>query len=102
MDFIITCITQPQAANQTFLVSDGQDLSTTALVRVMAQGAGVPARLVPVPMWVLRAAASFIGKSDEVQRLCGNLQVDIAKAHNLLDWVPPVSVEEGLRRAMEL
>lgn len=100
VDFIITCTTHPQAANQTFLVSDGQDLSTTELVRGMAQAAGVPARLLPVPVWALRAGASLLGRGDAVQRLCGNLQVDIAKARNLLGWVPPVSVEEGLRRAM--
>ena len=100
VDFIITCITHPQAANQTFLVSDGQDLSTTELVRGMAQAAGVPARLLPVPVWALQAGASLLGKGAAVQRLCGNLQVDISKARSLLGWVPPVSVQEGLRRAM--
>lgn len=100
VDFIITCTTHPKAANQTFLVSDGQDLSTTELVRGMARAAGVPARLLPVPVWALQAGASLLGKGDVVQRLCGNLQVDISKARQLLGWVPPVSVEEGLRRAM--
>ena len=102
VDFIVTCITHPQAANKTFLVSDGHDLSTTELVRGMAQAAGVPARLLPVPVWALQAGASWLGKGDLVQRLCGNLQVDISNAKNLLGWVPPVSVEEGLRRAMSV
>lgn len=48
----------------------------------------------------LRAGAALLGKGDSVQRLCGNLQVDIAKARRLLGWVPPVSVDEGLRRAV--
>lgn len=100
VDFIVTCMTHPQAANQTFLVSDGQDLSTPDLVRGMAKAARVPARLLPVPVWALQAGASLLGKGDAVQRLCGNLQVDISKASSLLGWVPPVSVEEGLRRAM--
>ncbi|MDP3192353.1 MAG: SDR family oxidoreductase [Rhodoferax sp.] len=100
VDFIITCISHPQAANQTFLVSDGQDLSTTELIRGMARAAGVPARLLPLPMWALQAGAKLLGKGDAVQRLCGNLQVDISKARSLLGWVPVVSVEEGLRRAM--
>ena len=100
VDFIFTCITNPQAANHTFMVSDGQDLSTTELVRGMAQAAGVTARLLPVPVWALQAGAKLLGKGDAVQRLCGNLQVDISKARSLLGWVPPVSVEEGLRRAM--
>jgi nucleoside-diphosphate-sugar epimerase len=99
VDFIVTCITHPHAANQTFLVSDGQDLSTTELVRGMAQAAGVSARLLPLPVWTLQAGATLLGKGDAVQRLCGNLQVDISKARSLLGWVPPVSVEEGLRRA---
>ena len=102
VDFIVTCISHPQAANQTFLVSDGQDLSTTELVRGMAQAAGVPAILLPVPVWALQTGASLLGKGDAVQRLCGNLQVDISKARCLLSWHPPVSVEEGLRRAMEV
>jgi nucleoside-diphosphate-sugar epimerase len=100
VDFIITCVTHAKAANQTFLVSDGQDLSTTELVRGMARAAGVRARLVPVPVWALQAGAKLLGKGDAVQRLCGNLQVDISKARELLGWVPPVSVEDGLRRAM--
>ncbi len=100
VDFIVTCIPHPQAANQTFLVSDGQDLSTTELVRGMARAAGVPARLLSVPVWALQAGAKLLGKGDAAQRLCGNLQVDISKARDLLGWVPPISVEEGLRRAM--
>jgi nucleoside-diphosphate-sugar epimerase len=100
VDFIVTCLSHPQAANQTFLVSDGHDLSTTELVRGLARAARVPARLLPVPVWALQAGAALLGKSDAVQRLCGNLQVDIAKARSLLGWVPPVSVGEGLRRAV--
>ena len=102
VDFIVTAIIHPQAADQTFLVSDGQDMSTTELVRGMAKAAGVPARLLPVPVWALQAGASLLGKGDAVQSLCGNLQVDILKARSLLGWVPPVSVEEGLRRAMAI
>jgi nucleoside-diphosphate-sugar epimerase len=100
VDFILTCITNPLAANQTFFVSDGQDLSTTDLVRSIARAAKVPARLLPVPMWALQTVASLLGKENAIQRLCGNLQIDISKAHSLLGWVPPVSVEEGLRRVM--
>lgn len=100
VDFIITCVTHPKAANQTFLISDGQDLSTTELVRGMAQVAGVPARLLPVPVWALEWAGRLAGKGDTIQRLCGNLQIDSSKARDLLGWEPKVSVQEGLRRAM--
>jgi nucleoside-diphosphate-sugar epimerase len=101
VDFIVTCITHPKAANQTFLVSDGQDVSTTDLVRFMAKTAGVSARLLPVPVSVLQAGAWLLGKDHMLQRLCGNLQVDISKARSLLGWVPPITLDEGLRRAME-
>lgn len=101
VDFIITCTSHPQAAHQTFLVSDGKDLSTTELVRGIAQASRVPVRLLPVPVWALQAGASFLGKVDAVQRLCGSLQIDISKACSLLNWVPPLSTEEGLRRAVQ-
>lgn len=101
VDFIVTCLAHPKAANQNFMVSDGQDLSTTDLIRAMAQGAGVKARLVPAPVWALKAVANVLGKGEAVQRLCGSLQVDITKARTLLDWTPPVTVFEGLRLSME-
>jgi nucleoside-diphosphate-sugar epimerase len=100
VDFIITCITHPKAANQTFLISDGQDLSTTELVRGMALAASVPARLLPVPVWALELAGRLLGKGDAVQRLCGNLQIDSSKARKILGWNPKVSFQEGLRRAV--
>lgn len=100
VDFIFTCISHPDAAYQTFLVSDGQDLSTTELLHAMAKAARVPTRLLPIPGYVLQAGAFLLGKGDKLRRLCSNLQVDISKARNLLGWVPPVSVEEELRRTM--
>jgi len=100
IDFIVMCIIHPLAANQTFLVSDSHDLSTTELLRGMAKASGVPSRLFPVPVWALQTSASLLGRGDVIKRLCGNLQVDISKARSLLGWVPPVSVDEGLRRSM--
>jgi nucleoside-diphosphate-sugar epimerase len=97
VDFIITCITHPNAANQTFFVSDGRDLSTTELIEHMASAAGVPAFLLPVPVWLLQFGANLFGKDDAVQRLCGNLQVDISKAKDLLQWTPPLLVDQALR-----
>ncbi len=100
VDFIITCTIHPAAANQTFLVSDGQDLSTSELVRVMSRAAGVPKRLFPVPVSLLRLAGRLLGKADAIDRLCGNLQVDSSKARDLLGWLPPFSVHEELVRTM--
>ena len=100
VDFIITCLEHPEAANETLMVSDGEDLSTPDLIRRMARAMNRPARLLPVPVWALKAGALLLGKGDAVQRLCGNLQVDISKSRTLLGWNPPVSVDEGLRRAV--
>ena len=99
VDLIVTCLTHPAAANQTFLVSDGEDVSTTELLRRMGQALGRPARLIPVPVSWLKLAAAMMGKQDVAQRLCGSLQVDIEKTRRLLGWTPPLSLDEGLRRA---
>jgi len=99
VDFILTCMQHPAAANETFLVSDGEDLSTTDLIRRLARAMGRPACLIPVPASVLLAGAIMLGRRDMAQRLLASLQVDISKARQLLGWVPPISVDEGLRRA---
>jgi len=98
VDLIVTCIEHPAAANQTFLVSDGEDLSTSELLRRMGAALGKPARLLPVPSRLLEMGAALLGKKDLSQRLCGSLQVDIDKTRELLHWIPPVSVDEALRK----
>ena len=101
VDLLITCLDHPAAANQTFLVSDGEDLSTADLLRRLGRAMGHPARLFPVPTGLLRAGARLLGKGDMAQRLLGSLQVDIGHTRRTLGWTPPVSVDEGLRRAAE-
>jgi nucleoside-diphosphate-sugar epimerase len=101
VDLIITCLTHPAAADQTFLVSDGEDVSTTELLRRMGQAIGHPERLVPVPAGLLMLAATMVGKRDVAQRLCGSLQVDIEKTRRLLGWIPPLSLDQGLKQAAE-
>ena len=101
VSFIMTCLEHPSAANETFLVSDGEDLSTPDLIRRMARAMDRPTRLLPVPEPVLMTAAAMLGRRDMAQRLCGSLQVDISKSRELLGWNPPVSVDEGLRRAVK-
>lgn len=98
VDLIITCLDHPAAANDVFLAGDGEDLSTTELLRAVAGAMGKPARLVPVPAGLLMAGATMLGKKAVAQRLLGSLQVDISKARNLLGWQPPLCVEEGLKR----
>jgi nucleoside-diphosphate-sugar epimerase len=101
VDLIVTCLSHPVAANQTFLVSDDEDLSTAALLRRMGAALGHPARLFYVPPSMLEFGAKVVNKSLYYQRLCGSLQLDIAKTKQLLNWTPPVSVDEGLRHAAD-
>ncbi|MCX9132806.1 NAD-dependent epimerase/dehydratase family protein [Aeromonas veronii] len=98
VDLIITCIRHPKAANQTFLVSDGDDLSTTKLLEMMTQAAGKSPRLLPLPMSWLRFLGRVTGKQAVIERLCGNLQVDISHTKHTLGWQPPISVAEGIQR----
>jgi len=101
IDLIATCIHHPAAANQIFMVSDGEDLSTTELLQRMAAALGKKAWLMPVPEFLLVWGARLLGKQAMAQRLCGSLQVDISKARDLLDWKPPVSVDEALRKTAQ-
>lgn len=99
VDFIDCCIKHPAAANQTFLVSDGHDVSSAELVREMASAAGIRPNLWFVSPWLLQLGAALLGKRMAAQRLCGSLQVDISKSHLVLGWQPAVSLSEGLKRA---
>jgi nucleoside-diphosphate-sugar epimerase len=98
VDLLVTCLEHPAARGQTFLVSDGEDLSTTELLRRTARAMGKKALLLPVPTFFLELSGALLGKRAVVQRLCGSLQVDIKKTKDLLGWSPPVSVDEGLRQ----
>lgn len=100
VDLIVTCIDHPQAANQTFLVSDDRDVSTTELLQLMTRAAGGKPRLIPVPMSWLRLVGKLTGKQAIIDRLCGNLQLDISHTKQTLGWKPVVSVEEGIRRCL--
>jgi nucleoside-diphosphate-sugar epimerase len=101
VDLIVTCLHHPAAANQTFLVSDGEDLSTAQLLKRMGSAMGRPARLFHMPPALMKLGATLLNKRAIYQRLCGSLQLDIAKTRQLLGWTPPVSVDQGLRRAAE-
>lgn len=101
-DFIRVCVSHPKAGNQTFVVSDNDDVSTTDLLREMYSALGKKARLVPVPVSLLRLMARFIGKADAVDKLCCSLSVDSSKARTMLDWSPPYSLREGVFASMSL
>lgn len=101
IDLIMVCLNHSSAANQTFLVSDGCDMSTSELLKRMGSALGKPARLIPVPAFLLRLAAVMIGRKVIGQRLCGSLQVDIGKTRRMLGWTPPSTVACALRKTAE-
>ena len=103
VDLLILCVDHPAAAGQTLLVSDGEDVSTPDLLRHMAVGLGLgrSARLLPVPLPLLRLAGRALGKQAEIDRLVGSLQIDSSFTRETLGWTPPVSVAEGIRRMVQ-
>jgi nucleoside-diphosphate-sugar epimerase len=97
LDLIARCILHPAAANQVFLVADGQDLSTTELLSRLGEALGRPAILLPLPSRAVKRVAILLKKGNVAQRLCSSLQVDISKTRRLLAWTPPARVDEALR-----
>jgi nucleoside-diphosphate-sugar epimerase len=96
VDLIVRCIHYPSAANETFLVSDGDDVSLRSLLTMMRSAMGRSARLVPVPVGLFKLAGALTGKRGIVDRLVGDLQVDSSKVRTFLGWVPPYTVEQGI------
>lgn len=101
IDLIITCIDHPKAANQTFLISDDNDISTSQLLSNMAKALNMPNRLLPIPSSWFILAAKLIGKPTISERLCGSLQVDVSKTKELLNWHPPYSSAECMKKTAD-
>lgn len=101
VDLIITCIDHPKAANQTFLVSDDHDVSTSELLHTMTLAAGKKPRLLPIPMSWLYLVGKLTGKKAIIDRLCGSLRVDISHTKEMLDWKPSVSFNDGIQKCFD-
>jgi UDP-glucose 4-epimerase len=95
-DCLVRCVSHPGAANQTFMVSDGQDVSTRELVARLAPPLGRSARFLPVPEPVLRFAARLLREEPALNRLLGSLELDSGKVRRTLEWTPPVTLDSGL------
>ena len=100
VDFIFECISHLAAANQTFLVSDGQDVSLSELIHTMRLFFGRPVRLFPVPVFVFRCVAELSRKSSLMDKLVGDLQVDSSKARNLLNWNAPFPLDQSIEKTV--
>ena len=101
VDALITCATQPAAAGQTYLVCDGENISTPDLLRQLAVGMGVPSHLFPCPPALLQLAGKLAGKSQQLERLLGSLRVDGDKMRTDLNWTTPYSLRQGLQATTE-
>lgn len=101
VDLIITCIDHPKAANQTFLVSDDEEISTSNLLKKLIFAAGKKPWLVPVPVSLLKFAAKIFGKKATVERFSSSLTVDIEHTKKTLNWKPPITLDEGIRRCFK-
>jgi len=101
VDFIMLCAEHPKAANETFLISDDDDVSTTLLLQRIAKALDKPSRLIPVPVGLMRFTARLVGKADVAERLFGSLQVNSSKAQTLLGWQPVISMDQQLKKTVE-
>lgn len=101
VDLIITCIDHPKAANRVFLASDGDDLSLARLLSLMRQAMNKSPFLLPIPSFLFNLLGKLFGKSELVDRLIGNLQVDSGDAKTLLGWQPPYTVEQGIKATVD-
>jgi len=101
VDALIVCATHPVAAGQTYLVCDGEDISTPDLLRQLGDAMGCPAHILPFPPSWLRMLGKLSGKSEQVERLLGSLQVDSGKIRRDLNWFPPYTLQQGLQATAE-
>ncbi|MDC1190412.1 SDR family oxidoreductase [Gammaproteobacteria bacterium] len=97
VNLIVTCINHPKAGNKIFLVSDDDDVSTSKLFSIMVEAFGKKPRLINVSPSFLRLIAGLIGKTEMIDRLCGDLRVDICHTKNTLNWAPVVSLVDGIK-----
>lgn len=100
VDAIMTCLEHPEAAGETFFVSDGVDISTSQLIRMIASSMGKKPMFMPFPPILLNMLGKVTGKSAEVERLTGSLCMDSSKIRRILDWEPPFTMEEGIRETV--
>jgi len=96
-DLIVHCISHPSATG-TFLVSDGQDLSTPDLIRRLGTVLDRQPYLMPVPPTLLHLAGKLLGREDMIRRLCASLTIDSGRVRRLLQWEPPYSLDQGIER----
>jgi nucleoside-diphosphate-sugar epimerase len=101
IDLLICCIDHPKANGKIFLASDGKDLSTSDLIKLIASSMGRKANLFPLPIFILKFLGLIFKRREEINRLIGSLRIDNSYTKETLNWTPPISVEEGIRRMVQ-
>lgn len=101
VDALCCCAVHPKAANKTYLVSDGEEISTSQLIRDLAANMNKHAYLLPVPASILRQIAKFLGRSSQIEQLVGSLVIDSSKIRRELDWTPPFTIAHGLQQTAD-
>lgn len=96
VDAIALCLNAPAAAGNTYLVSDGEDVSTPTLVRAMASALQCPTRLLPCPIGLLHLAGRVFGRQAAIDRVAGSLRVDSQRIRRELQWVAPFTLAQGM------
>lgn len=101
VDLLSICLKHPAAANQIFLASDGEDVSTTELLYRLGKAMNKKVNLMPIPVTIIDLVAKIFRKTSVSNRLCSSLQVDIEKTRSLLSWNPPLTLNQGLKKILE-
>ena len=100
VDALMMCATHPAAANNTYLVSDGEAVSTPEILRGLAIELGISSRVLPFPIGLLKLMSAMFGRADQVDSLVGSLQVDSTKIRHQLGWLPPYSLQQGFSKTV--
>lgn len=97
-DFICTCVSHPKASGEIFIVSDGPAISTKALTNAIAQAVGTSLKQLAVPIWLIRCVGNIFNKKNKVDQLLGDLEIDSSKARKLLNWFPPETMMQAIKK----
>jgi nucleoside-diphosphate-sugar epimerase len=101
VDLIICCIKHPNLKSEVFLISDGEDISLNKFLRKIANEIGYRLLIFPFPIFLLKLIAFFFGKSNEINKLLSNLQIDINYTIDKLNWKPPQKSKDGIRKMIK-
>ena len=101
VDAIVTCCVHPNAKGETFLVSDGENVSTPELIRMIASAMNKKAKLFPCPESLLKTVVALLGKKEELDRLLRSLRIDSSKIRKVLNWTPPFSMRDGIAETVK-